>query len=97
MKLRLILSVSLISLGLLACTPKKVQQGNLLPQSKIERLEVGMSKADVTRIMGTSLLMTPFSEDHWDYAYTTQTGHGPITKKHLELDFEGDTLSRITV
>ncbi len=79
-----------------ACTPVKVQQGNLLPQSRIDRLQVGMTKEEVERIMGTSLLMTPFSDSHWDYAYTYRLGNGAMTKKHLVLDFDGDTLTRIS-
>lgn len=78
-----------------ACTPIKVQQGNLLPQSRIERLQIGMSKEEVSKIMGTSLLITPFSEQHWDYAYTIRVGNGPTTKKRLELDFEGNKLTKI--
>lgn len=78
-----------------ACTPKKVQQGNLLPKSRVERLQVGMTKEQVERIMGSSLLVTPFSDNHWDYVYTKQVGHGPIEKKHLVLDFEGDALTHI--
>lgn len=96
MKLRLILSL-LVSLFLLACAPVKTQQGTILPESKIERLHVGMTKEEVTKIMGTSLLTTPFSDSRWDYAYTTRINKGPITKKHLVLDFEGDTLIRIMV
>lgn len=95
MKLRLILPVSIISLSLLACTPVKTEQGVMLPESKIERLYIGMSKAEVTKIMGTTLLMTPFSSNHWDYAYTTRVDDGPLHKKHLELDFEGDRLVAI--
>jgi outer membrane protein assembly factor BamE len=99
MKLRLIFPSFLIiflSFYLAACTPVKVQQGNLLPKSRIERLHVGMTKQEVERVMGTSLLMTPFSDNHWDYAYTYRLGNGTMTKKHLVLDFEGDTLARIS-
>jgi outer membrane protein assembly factor BamE len=96
MKLRLILPVSIISLGLLSCTPIKTQQGTMLPESKIERLYVGMSKTEVTKIMGTTLLMTPFSNDHWDYAYTTRINQGSVEKKHLVIDFYDDKVTRIT-
>lgn len=88
------LSVSVICI--VGCTPVKVQQGNLLPQSRIERLQLGMSKEKVTSIMGTSVLMTPFSDNHWDYAYTSRVNHGPMTKKHLVLDFAGNKLTHIS-
>lgn len=87
---------SIFSVLLVACTPVKVQQGNLLPQSRIDRLQVGMTKEEVARIMGTSLLMTPFSDEHWDYAYTKRVGSETILQKHLVLDFEGDKLAHIS-
>ncbi len=92
----LALFLSIFSLLMVSCTPVKVQQGNLIPQSRIERLQVGMTKEEVARIMGTSLLMTPFSDNHWDYAYTKRIGSKTIVQKHLVLDFEGDTLARIS-
>jgi outer membrane protein assembly factor BamE len=81
---------------IVGCTPVKVQQGNLLPQQRIERLQVGMTKEQVAKIMGTSLLMTPFSDSHWDYAYTKRIGGKAIAHKHLVLDFEGDVLTHIS-
>lgn len=92
----LALILSIFALFIVACTPVKVQQGNLLPQNKIERLQVGMTKEEVVRIMGTSLLMTPFSDNHWDYAYTKRIGSDTIADKHLVLDFEGDKLIHIS-
>lgn len=94
MKLLRIASIC-CGVALSACTPVKVQQGTMLPESKIERLQVGMSKEEVTKIMGTSLLTTPFSDSHWDYAYTKRIGDKSIDKKHLVLNFEGDKLTQI--
>lgn len=99
MKLHLTLPLFLsfcLVVALPACTPVKVQQGNLIPQSRIERLKVGMTKNDVARIMGTTLLMTPFSDSHWDYAYVKRVGSDTVMKKHLVLDFDGDILTHIS-
>jgi outer membrane protein assembly factor BamE len=98
MKLRVVSACLVMFLGFLmaSCTPVKVQQGNLLPQSRIERLQVGMTKEQVARIMGTSLLMTPFSDNHWDYAYLTRVNSKTTAQKHLVLDFEGDKLTHIS-
>src|SRR5690348_2969336 len=72
------------------------QQGNLLPQSKIERLKVGMNKNDVAILMGTSLLSPLFSTNRWDYAYTWRKGnHGSMKIRHVSLYFHGDSLVRI--
>ena len=72
-----------------------VQQGNLLPQSKIARLHVGMSKESVVALMGTSLLSPTFTNDRWDYAYTWRKGTGRMVKKHLSLYFSNGILTRI--
>jgi len=91
---RQIIFLILVSLIFTSCVKTKVQQGNLLPQSRIERLQAGMTKAEVANIMGTSLLITPFTDDRWDYAYTVRVNDGPITKKHLVLYFEEGVLVR---
>ncbi|KTC77878.1 tmRNA-binding small protein A [Legionella brunensis] len=72
-----------------------VQQGNLLPQSKIERLKLGMNKHDVAILMGTSLLSPTFNNDRWDYAYTLRKGAGPLVVRNITLYFSHDKLVRI--
>lgn len=72
-----------------------VQQGNLLPQEKIDRLKVGMHKNDVAILMGTSLLSPLFNEQRWDYVYRWQRGQGPLIKRHVSIYFVNDEVSRI--
>ncbi len=72
-----------------------VQQGNLLPQSKIDHLKIGMSKEDVVILMGNSLLSPTFNNNRWDYAYTCRKGGGPMQKKHVVLYFSNNHLTKI--
>lgn len=72
-----------------------VQQGNLLPAEKIERLHTGMSKQDVAILMGTSLISPTFNNNRWDYAYTWRRGTGSLEVRHLSLYFKGERLSSI--
>jgi outer membrane protein assembly factor BamE len=72
-----------------------VQQGNLLPQEKIERLKIGLSKEDTAILMGTSLLSPTFNNDRWDYAYTQRKGNGPVMVKNLSLYFSQGQLASI--
>ncbi|KTD19140.1 small protein A [Legionella lansingensis] len=72
-----------------------VQQGNLLPQSKIERLKLGMSKRDVAILMGTSLLSPTFNNDRWDYAYTWRRGARALIVRNVTLYFSHGKLVRI--
>ena len=72
-----------------------VQQGNLLPDAKLERLKLGMSKEDAAILMGTSLLSPTFTNDRWDYAYTWRRGSGAQETRNLSLYFRGGRLARI--
>lgn len=72
-----------------------VQQGNLIPSDKIERLKIGMSKEDVAILMGTSLLSPTFNNERWDYAYTWRRGTGNMEIRHAALYFSKGRLARI--
>lgn len=90
----------LLTLSLTHCASydfsrRVVEQGNLLPQSKIQRLKIGMSKSDVAILMGTSLLSPSFNNERWDYAYTIKTGNGPLLIRNLSLYFSHGRLSQI--
>lgn len=74
---------------------REVQQGNLLPEQKISRLKLGMSKTEVAALMGTSLLSPLFNNNRWDYAYTWRRGNGPMEKRWLSLYFSKEHLTRI--
>ena len=72
-----------------------VQQGNLIPSSKIDRLKLGMSKEDVAILMGTSLLSPMFNNERWDYAYTWRKGSGSMEIRNVVLYFAKGRLARI--
>lgn len=72
-----------------------VEQGNLLPQNKIDRLKIGMSKNDVAILMGTSLLNPIVDPNRWDYSYTHRKGSGTLYVRSLSLYFAHDRLIRI--
>ena len=94
------LIASLLILSLTHClsydfSRRVVTQGNLLPQSKINQLHLGMSKNDVSNLMGTSLLSPMFNDQRWDYAFTHRKGSGDLHRKHVSLYFTNDRLTRI--
>ena len=100
MQIRTILMGIAVTLLLTNCASydfsrRVVQQGNLLPPSKIERLKIGMSKEDATILMGDSLLSPTFNNDRWDYAYTWRKGSGPVEIHTLSLYFKHGALARI--
>lgn len=72
-----------------------VQQGNVIEQSMINKLEPGMSKAKVRFIMGTPLLVDPFHSNRWDYIYSIEPGDGERAQRHVALFFKNDKLTHL--
>ncbi len=100
MRIRIILISVSLALSLTNCmsydfSRRVVQQGNLLPQEKLERLNIGMSKNDAAILMGTGLMSPTFNNDRWDYAYTWRKGNSPTVVRNLTLYFTHDRLARI--
>lgn len=64
-----------------------IEQGNVLTPDRINRLHVGMSKAQVKEIMGTPMVTNTFSDDRMEYVYTFKPGNGCMCEKYLLLFF----------
>jgi outer membrane protein assembly factor BamE len=73
-----------------------VQQGNIITEEMVDRLEPGMTKRQVQFLLGTPVLTDFFRTDRWDYTYTIQRGHQPMEIRYLTLFFQDDSLVRIT-
>ncbi len=100
MQIKIILISTALILSLTHCSSydfsrRIVQQGNLLPHSKIERLKLGMSKNDVTILMGSSLLNPPFEHDRWDYAFTWRKGSDANKIRRLVIYFKNNRVVRV--
>ena len=90
----LILCLS-IAAGCTAYVPT-IQQGNILEADQYDKLKFGMSKRQVTFVMGTPLLEDPFHKDRWDYVHTIKPGTSKKTTiQRLTLFFTNDSLTRI--
>ncbi len=72
-----------------------VQQGNVVTQEMVDKLQPGMNRRQVAYILGTPLLVDAFHQDRWDYVYTKEVGGGAGNKTHIALFFEDDILVRI--
>jgi len=95
---------SLISSSLLltACTDwlptahrLDLEQGNNIKLEQVEKLEPGMSKNEVRRIMGLPMISDPFHSQRWDYIYRYLPRTGFERKSLLTLEFENDILVKI--
>ena len=101
----------LLSLGLAACgsfdsASKKaagvispysidIMQGNVVTREQIAALQLGMPRLQVQSILGTSLLVSVFHAQRWDYVFTyKRQGQAPQSRR-VTLFFNEDRLSKI--
>lgn len=72
-----------------------VQQGNVLSQSQMQQIRIGMSKEEVQFILGTPIITENLTSDRWDYIYTLKPGKGKLQEKRLTLYFSNEKLAQI--
>ena len=73
-----------------------IQQGNLLDAEQVDQLEVGMTRSQVRFLLGTPMVIDAFDANRWDYMYSLRQGRTrEVTKRHLVVWFDGDTVTRI--
>jgi outer membrane protein assembly factor BamE len=72
-----------------------IQQGNIVSQEDIDRLQPGMTKRQVRFALGTPMLVDVFHQDRWDYVFTEGVGSEPDARQGVHLFFENDQLVRI--
>jgi len=71
-----------------------INQGNYLSQDQVDKLKIGMTKAQVRQQLGTPLVVSVFRENRWDYVYEfTRQG---VVREHrtFTLYFVEDKLAR---
>jgi outer membrane protein assembly factor BamE len=99
---------SITRVGLLVCfalsgvactylTPYKVevQQGTVVTSENVGKLKPGMSRSQVSFVMGTPLLADAFHADRWDYVYFLRKRDRIVEQRKVALFFDGDTLKDI--
>ncbi|MCW8927647.1 MAG: outer membrane protein assembly factor BamE [Gammaproteobacteria bacterium] len=83
-------------LSLTACAYKiDIQQGNVVTEEQLSRLEIGMDSRQVQQIMGSPMLTDPFHQQRWDYYYSMQQGEKLLERYWATLHFDGEQLARI--
>ncbi|HSN01152.1 MAG TPA: outer membrane protein assembly factor BamE [Rudaea sp.] len=85
-------------IAIVACSPiykLDIQQGNLFNKNLVDSLKPGMSKRQVTLVMGSPSIVSPFDQNRWDYVSTLRKGNGRMASKDLTLYFENDSLTKI--
>jgi outer membrane protein assembly factor BamE len=95
----------LLSLLLASCdsfyipliTPYKmdIRQGNFVTADMRDKLQLGMTKAQVRYVLGTPLITDVFHANRWDYVYQLEHQGKVVEKQKLTVFFDGDKLVRI--
>ena len=71
-----------------------IQQGNMVTQDMVEKLQPGMSRAQVRFVLGTPLVADPFHSDRWDYVYLYNKAGTVTEKRRLVVIFKDDKFVR---
>jgi len=73
------------------------RQGNVIEQSELNKLQIGMTKAQVKYVLGTPIASSPFEANHWDYYGYYKSPRGNVSSRNVSLLFDSDgKLSRMT-
>jgi outer membrane protein assembly factor BamE len=73
-----------------------IQQGNFLDPTQVSQLEVGMTRSQVSFLLGTPMVPNGFNSDRWDYYYYAKHSRmkTPFTNK-LTVYFKDEKVERI--
>ena len=74
---------------------QNIQQGNSLDQEDLDQLEIGMTRNQVSFLLGTPAIQDPFHHDRWDYVSTFSRRGGDPVRRLVTLHFENDRLSEM--
>lgn len=73
----------------------EIQQGNIVEQEDLNRVQPGMTREQVRYLLGSPLIDDPFHQDRWDYYYM-QEANGELAERYrVTLFFENDRLARL--
>ena len=73
-----------------------IMQGSVLDFNEVGRLQLGMSKEDVTKLIGFPSIIDPFHKYQWDYINHSII-NGKRIQYRLKLIFSGNSLSEIDI
>lgn len=88
-------------LGLLAgCSffsvyKRDIPQGNLVSESMVSQLKVGMTREQVVYVMGSPLLDNAFDANEWDYIYQVHKADGKVATRRASITFKNSVVATI--
>ena len=88
----LIISLIMISCSNASIYRVSITQGTVFKQEDINRLEIGMTKDQVTYVMGQPSFENFFEKNVWNYFYQIKTGDTIELERRLKLVFDDENL-----
>jgi len=88
-----LLAVLTLNTGCKLIYKQNVQQGNAHEQDDLDQVELGMSKKQVSYLLGTPAVHDPFHQDRWDYISMLSRRGGEPVRRLVTLTFENDLLT----
>ncbi len=95
--------VIIISLLIYSCSNTNlyrvtITQGTVFAQEDIDKLEIGMTKDQVSFVMGQPSFENFFEKNVWNYIYKITTGDNVDMEKKVKLIFdENNLLSEVVI
>lgn len=72
-----------------------IQQGNVITQDMVAKLQPGMTKSQVRYVLGSPPITDMFHADRWDYVYLLRKAGKLVEERKLTLFFHDDQLTRV--
>jgi len=89
----IVLAALLVSAcGVLSPYRADIQQGNVVTQDMIAKLQPGMTRSQVRFALGTPLVVDPFRQDRWDYVYMLMQQGEVKERRRIVVVFKDDKL-----
>lgn len=72
-----------------------IQQGNLISKEVVDALQIGMTREEVTSLLGGPVLDNGLNANRWDYLYTRGEAGEHVDAESLTVIFENDIVAKI--
>ena len=72
-----------------------IMQGSVLEIQAVDKLQIGMSKSAVMKLIGSPSIIDPFHQYQWDYIHHSTINGEQVIYYRLRLIFDEDVLIEI--
>ena len=74
-----------------------VQQGNILPESAVQQIHLGMTEQQVLSTLGSPILNQTYDNGQIMYSYSFKPGHGSTKVRNIVITMNNKRVSKIEI